>query len=290
MKKAITVLFLWITLSSCNTKQEPISFMLLEKHTGKSTTGYGDNGYIYIYVETYLVDNLPEYKRSKKKGIYIDDSVYNIESEFFKSNNKICLLEDDISEYSMAIYRESMCTKHFIENFQDHTGLFQTTFEDCADDGTYGFYYERDKGDPNMWTNPVVALYWDKKYRDTIYCDPNRKTMKLPDMPRPQRNANKIQGSAQSDSTLWDHFGLDDDDMEKVFNIIPSVGETFVCWFILQHLRGYKPFVTKVTFEKAFKGNINEGREERLAQRKVLEKKKKMEKLRRIGRKKPGEM
>ncbi|NJM78854.1 MAG: DUF3289 family protein [Flavobacterium sp.] len=55
---------------------------------------------------------------------------------------------------------------------------------------------------------------------------------------------------------LWDHFGLDLPDMEKVFNIIPSVGETFVTWFILQHLRGYKPFVTKIKFEKEFNGTF----------------------------------
>jgi len=55
---------------------------------------------------------------------------------------------------------------------------------------------------------------------------------------------------------LWDHFGLDLPDMEKVFNIIPSVGETFVTWFILQHLRGYKPFVTKIKFEKEFEGTF----------------------------------
>lgn len=55
--------------------------------------------------------------------------------------------------------------------------------------------------------------------------------------------------------------------MEKLFNIIPSVGETFVCWFILQHLRGYKPFVTKITFEKEFNGHLNIGRKEREKQR-----------------------
>lgn len=56
--------------------------------------------------------------------------------------------------------------------------------------------------------------------------------------------------------TLWDHFGLDLPDMEKLPNIIPSVGEAFVCWFILQHLRGYKPFITKITFTKEFKGSL----------------------------------
>lgn len=55
---------------------------------------------------------------------------------------------------------------------------------------------------------------------------------------------------------LWDHFGLDIPDMEKIFNIIPSVGETFVTWFILQHLRGYKPFITKMVFEKEFSGTF----------------------------------
>jgi hypothetical protein len=58
--------------------------------------------------------------------------------------------------------------------------------------------------------------------------------------------------------TLWDHFGLDKPDMEKIFNVIPSVGEVFVCWFILQHLRGYKPFITKMTLTREFKGNINQ--------------------------------
>ncbi len=59
--------------------------------------------------------------------------------------------------------------------------------------------------------------------------------------------------------TLWDHFGLDLPDMEKIFNIIPSVGEVFVCWFILQHLRGYKPFLTKINFTKEFTGNLQKG-------------------------------
>ena len=67
---------------------------------------------------------------------------------------------------------------------------------------------------------------------------------------RLQENVNKYE------VTLWDHFGLNLTDMEKIFNIIPSIGETFVCWFILQHLRGYKPFITKITFEKEFKNSL----------------------------------
>ena len=77
--------------------------------------------------------------------------------------------------------------------------------------------------------------------------------------------------------TLWDHFGLDKPDMEKIFNIIPSVGEAFVCWFILQHLRGYKPFITKITFEREFKGNFNEGKAERESKRAEEERRKTQE-------------
>ena len=74
--------------------------------------------------------------------------------------------------------------------------------------------------------------------------------------------------------TLWDHFGLDLPDMEKIFNIIPSIGETFLTWFILQHLRGYKPFITKITFEREFSGNIKEGKKAREDKRKDEEYKK----------------
>jgi hypothetical protein len=56
--------------------------------------------------------------------------------------------------------------------------------------------------------------------------------------------------------TLWDHFGLDKPDMEKIHNLVPIAAEAFICWFILQHLRGYKPFVTKITFERSFSGDI----------------------------------
>jgi len=48
--------------------------------------------------------------------------------------------------------------------------------------------------------------------------------------------------------TYWDHFGLDLPDMQKFY----SLGAGFRAWFFLQHVRGYKPFLTKITFEKEF--------------------------------------
>lgn len=58
--------------------------------------------------------------------------------------------------------------------------------------------------------------------------------------------------SAKYEVTLWDHFGLDKPDMEKFY----SYGAGFRAWFVLQHLHGYKPFLTKIKFEKIITGNF----------------------------------
>ncbi len=66
---------------------------------------------------------------------------------------------------------------------------------------------------------------------------------------------------------LWDHFGLDIGDMEAMPNTVPFANKTFAVWFVLQHLRGYKPFITKVQFDKSFTGNLNKGMNVRVAER-----------------------
>ena len=37
----------------------------------------------------------------------------------------------------------------------------------------------------------------------------------------------------------------------------------------MQHLKGYKPFITKITFEKEFNGHLNIGRKEKEQQREI---------------------
>src|SRR5690606_23899244 len=73
--------------------------------------------------------------------------------------------------------------------------------------------------------------------------------------------------SVQYDVTLWDHFGLDLPDLQKSFNLISRARALFAAWFTLQHLRGYKPFITKMSFTKQFKGNLTEGKSERVKNR-----------------------
>ena len=54
--------------------------------------------------------------------------------------------------------------------------------------------------------------------------------------------------------TIYDHFGLDDEDVKKFFAY-----DGFVAWYTLQHYKGangkYKPFVTYVELEEAIKGS-----------------------------------
>jgi hypothetical protein len=84
--------------------------------------------------------------------------------------------------------------------------------------------------------------------------------------------------------TLWDHFGLDKPDLEKFYYGVNG----FRAWFLLQHLQGYKPFLSKMTFVKDFKGNLKEGKKEIESKRKA--EKEKYDRLKNIGRKKPGEI
>jgi hypothetical protein len=56
--------------------------------------------------------------------------------------------------------------------------------------------------------------------------------------------------------TLWDHFGLDAGDID--WNKPAGCFDGFMAWFILQHFRGYRPFITRMTFNKSFKGDLND--------------------------------
>jgi hypothetical protein len=55
---------------------------------------------------------------------------------------------------------------------------------------------------------------------------------------------NEPHGKLQFD--FYDHFGLDYPDIEKYQNDI------FISWFILQHFRSYRPFITKISFTSKF--------------------------------------
>ena len=49
---------------------------------------------------------------------------------------------------------------------------------------------------------------------------------------------------------IYDHFGLDE---PVIKDKLPGNIDAFRAWFILQHVRGYIPFVTKIEFEHVYK-------------------------------------
>ena len=58
---------------------------------------------------------------------------------------------------------------------------------------------------------------------------------------------------------LYDHFGLDIPDLRvEAYYAVPG----FRAWFVLQHLRNFQPFITRVEFDKTLKGNIRIGKAE----------------------------
>jgi Protein of unknown function (DUF3289) len=57
---------------------------------------------------------------------------------------------------------------------------------------------------------------------------------------------------------FWDHFGLDMPDIEK-FGDANGWGynlDIFIAWFVLQHFKGFKPFITKIPIVKSYKGSF----------------------------------
>ncbi|OEK08573.1 hypothetical protein A8C32_03740 [Flavivirga aquatica] len=174
--RAILIFILLIIVFSCKTKEKPIHFMFLEKHSGKTTSSYKNNKHIYLYVESYLIDNLPE---DEKKGF--NKERYDLEYNFFKKNNKICKLEDDITLYHTRFYKKTLCSEKYINKKNDYTGVSRSViYEECEDDTEYDFYYKRNEENPNMWI--LYQNLWGKQYHDTIYCDPNIKKVNLLDM------------------------------------------------------------------------------------------------------------
>ncbi|MFN8396717.1 MAG: DUF3289 family protein [Bacteroidia bacterium] len=58
--------------------------------------------------------------------------------------------------------------------------------------------------------------------------------------------------SAKVKLTLYDHFGLDRPDVEKKYRYLAG----FRAWYVLQHLKGYKPFIVDIPLEYSFSGKL----------------------------------
>lgn len=56
--------------------------------------------------------------------------------------------------------------------------------------------------------------------------------------------------------SLFDHFGLDDNDVEKIYGWT----QQFCAWYVLQHYKNckgaYKPFISYMDFDVSFSGSL----------------------------------
>ncbi len=172
-KYRIIVALVLVFCLNCKTKQEVVTYTYLEKLSGKKPSSYrvidGKLKNIYIYKESILIDNRPEDKEKK----------YKLLREYFVKNNKISLLEDDITEYSMEFWVKNNCTEYFIDNYLEEGGgdFNYNIYDDCENYYAGGYYYKRDEKNSNVWVSRLP-----KGLNDTIYCNPHRKTIKLPDI------------------------------------------------------------------------------------------------------------
>ncbi len=166
--RTIVILAVLLSIISCKKPNRPVSFIYLDKLSGKDTASFGENGYIYKYLETILIDNEPNDRVDKFKLL----------RKYFNDHNKISLLEEDITRYSMMFWVKNSCTEYFIDNYLESGGFSSNNiFDDCENDLTGLYYYKRDKKNTNLWISKLP-----KGLNDTIYCNPNRKTVKLPNI------------------------------------------------------------------------------------------------------------
>ncbi len=63
---------------------------------------------------------------------------------------------------------------------------------------------------------------------------------------------NDTEFSGKFKVTLFDQFGLDKPDVDKKYGYLAG----FRSWFLLQHRRDFKPFITKIEFERTFEGTF----------------------------------
>ena len=238
-----------------------------------------------------LQDNLDRMidKFQRNEGGIYEDAVLTRHVANHTNTNQYCFY---IENYIAERLKKDILK---LEDVEDKEPQFEKDLQTRRDNGKIkGSDIKDEKGLPVPITRPAYS------YNDGLWEASKGLTIALNDIWATEVILQELKFSGDNyegryQVTLWDHFGLDLPDMEKKFNAYPSIQEAFACWFILQHLRGYKPFIAKMTFMREFSGNLHEGREERRAKQKAKEEKEKEDRKQRIrelqnfGRKKPWE-
>ncbi|GAA5092373.1 hypothetical protein GCM10023210_21190 [Chryseobacterium ginsengisoli] len=175
--------------------------------------------------------------------------------------------------------KESVNTDEYLQKVEDYiAGQLNTKFaklEEVEDTEPYfeklvgkeRIYFNNLKGDRKdvgkEFKNPSYT-YWDKKnLAGNLF---SGKTLALNDIWSTEIYLKEVKFTgddylAKYEVFLWDHFGLDIPDVQDPKLTKPYYFENgFRAWFILQHIKGFKPFLTKMTFTQEFKGNLNKNK------------------------------
>jgi uncharacterized protein (TIGR03034 family) len=206
-------------------------------------------------------------------------------ADFLALNSK-CKDHKDLLEKSPSklfeIFR-SMCTFYFatgdleknindmIDKFQGNTGGEYSnpilTEKVKEHERTVGFCnhikdeFKKQLNETDIINKKIIELKWSKRpIFGSLSDKKNGLTIAINDIWAYTVYLNKYESTgsnsykAEVHITIFDHFGLDKNDIgiEKP----ASRFEGFFAWFILQHVYGYEPFVTKIEFDYLFEGSF----------------------------------
>ncbi len=206
-----------------------------------------------------VLDQMIAKFKKNEGGIFENDKLTERIKYDPRTRNYCRYIENYIAE---KIKQETL---NNVIDIEDKEPYFGETAKDINDKRVYKDKIKGNKITSKKYNNAPVAVTRPSFPYETLFNLVEGSTLALNDIWATEVILKELKNDGEDYTvkyqvTLWDHFGLNISDMEKFF----YYGAGFRAWFVLQHLYGYKPFVTKITFEKEFKGNINEGREERL--------------------------
>jgi len=183
------------------------------------------------------IDNMIEHFKANKGGVY-ENAILTKDIKDHESTNRYC---KEVEEY-------------IAKKLKEHKGNINK-----LEDKRIYFTEEKDVMEKRKKFYSLTPLYPAKFSWEGAKNATQGRTIALNDIwateiviTEYELNENNYTGKYQV--TLYDHFGLDDDDIKA--GKFAGWGAGFRAWFILQHFRGYKPFVTKITFERPFRGEI----------------------------------
>jgi hypothetical protein len=181
-----------------------------------------------VYENEILTNYIKKHVSTKR---YCDELVRYIKTKLKDNDGDVSKLEDNMAYWET---KESEDNRKMVAK----KSFFQPTY------GTFSSIEDIISGEKweNTFVGATIALndIWATEVTITEY-DLNECTRKY---------------TGKFQVTLWDHFGLDVDDI-KWYKAAGYL-ECFMTWFILQHFRGYKPFITKITFDWKFSGDLKD--------------------------------